>query len=156
RVRAFGEAAGANGQMTGQACALGGARFEVTVPLLTDRVNHLTVCQSPRTACGPAPATLCTRRDRNGGPLDIVKLRPTPTATPKGANLWTPTPAPLQTCAPTGTPYCSNHCYPCPTIRENCPASACGACIENPHCDLPEVSDCPRSYSGCCGCALPT
>jgi hypothetical protein len=45
--------------------------FPVTVTLLPNQVNHLTVCITNQ-ACG-TPSSLCTSVDRNGDPLEILQ-----------------------------------------------------------------------------------
>jgi hypothetical protein len=129
----------------GSSCTAGS--FAITVTLLPNQTNHLTVCEGNENYCG-GPVQACTELDRNGSPLDIVQISGMPTFTA----------TPTATCAPTGTPYCSNNCVPCPTIRPDCYVSACGWCIQNPTCVGNEacVPTDNLNINGCCSCATVT
>jgi hypothetical protein len=59
-----------------QGICSGSSCQEYAVPLLPNQINHLSVCQEN----GSCPVTRCTSTDRNGAPLDVEQVSPSPTS----------------------------------------------------------------------------
>ena len=76
--------------------------YTVTVDLVADAVNHLEVC-----ALNCPGEDSCTRRDRNGGLLDIAQGSPPLPTPPETPGTPSPTPTPIPT--PTAV-VCTGDC----------------------------------------------